>query len=146
MGERARRDGDVTPSPATPFESLDFVYTPSEDVPRDMTSFERVLGGSVVFAIEDGGTRVAAVQLSEDGPLVLLTDHLSGDRPILVYRVGDLLETIAALEDRGWERGRSLEIPQGPCMSFTMPGGQRVALYQLVRPEAGAQLEGHRDF
>ena len=131
---------------AAPFESLDFVYTPSEDVARDLTSFETVLGGRVVFAIEDGGTRVAAVELSNEGPLVLLTDHLSGERPILVYRVADLLETIAALEDRGWERGRSLEIPQGPCMSFSMPGGHRIALYQLVRPQVGAQFEGRRDF
>ena len=131
---------------AAPFESLDFVYTPSEDVARDLASFETVLGGRVVFAIEDGGTRVAAVELSNEGPLVLLTDHLSGERPIHVYRVADLLETIAALEDRGWERGRSLEIPQGPCMSFSMPGGHRIALYQLVRPQVGAQFEGRRDF
>src|ERR1043165_21898 len=131
---------------AAPFESLDFVYTPTEDVARDLASFETVLGGRLVFAIDDGGTRVAAVELSNEGTLVLLTDHLSGERPILVYRVADLLETIAALEDRGWERGRSLEIPQGPCMSFSMPGGHRIALYQLVRPQVGAQFEGHRDF
>jgi len=131
---------------APPFESLDFVYTPSEDVARDMASFEKVLGGRVVFAIEEGGTRVAAVELSSDGPLVLLTDHLTGERPILVYRVADLLETIAALEDRGWERGRSLEIPQGPCMSFSLRGGHRIALYQLVRPQVGAQFEGKSDF
>ena len=131
---------------APPFESLDFVYTPSEDVARDLVSFETVLGGRVVFAIEDGGTRVGAVELSGDGPLVLLTDHLTGERPILVYRVSDLLETIAALEDRGWERGRSLEIPQGPCMSFSLRGGHRIALYQLVRPQVGAQFEGKRDF
>jgi hypothetical protein len=131
---------------AAPFESLDYVYTPSEDVARDLASFETVLGGRVVFAIEDGGTRVAAVDLSNDGPLVLLTDHLSGERPILVYRVADLMETIAALEDHGWERGRSLEIPQGPCVSFSLPGGHRIALYQLVRPEVGAQFEGRRHF
>jgi len=129
-----------------PFESLDFVYTPSEDVNHDLASFETMLGGRVVFAIDDGGTRVAAVELSKDGPLVLLTDHLEGDRPILVYRVADLLEAIAALEDRGWERGRSLEIPQGPCMSFSVPGGHRFALYQLVRPEVAAHFEGRRDF
>jgi hypothetical protein len=132
--------------PTPPFDSLDFVYTPSDDVARDLASFETVLGGRVVFAIENGGTRVAAVELSGDGPLVLLTDHLQGERPILVYRVADLLETIAALEDRGWERGHSLEIPQGPCMSFSLPGGHRIALYQLVRPEVAAQFEGRRNF
>jgi len=133
-------------SDRVPFESLDFVYTPSVDVARDMASFERVLGARIVFAIEDGATRVAALELSADGPLLLLTDHLTGDQPVLVYRVADLLETIAALEDRGWQRGRSLEIPHGPCMSFAMPAGERIALYQLTRPEVGAQFEGHRDF
>ena len=131
---------------AAPFESLDFVYTPSEDVARDVISFETMLGGRVVFAIEDGGTRVAAVELSNEGPLVLLTDHLSGERPILVYRVADLLGTIAALEDHGWERGRSLEIPQGPCMSFSLQGGHRIALYQLARPDVAGHFEGRRDF
>ena len=73
-----------------PFESLDFLYVPSRDVARDLTFFSEVLGGRVVFAIDPMGTRVAAVRSTEDPPLVLLTDHLEGDRPILVYRVPDL--------------------------------------------------------
>ena len=132
--------------PAPPFESLDFLYTPSEDVARDLRTFEEVLAGRVVFAIEDGGTRVAAIELTRAPPLVLLTNHLEGDRPILVYRVADLSVTIAELEARGWKAGRSLEIPHGPCMSFTTDGGHRIAIYQLSRPEVAAHLEGRRDF
>ncbi|MFL5738180.1 MAG: VOC family protein [Actinomycetota bacterium] len=104
-----------------PFESLDFVYTPSEDVARDMASFEHILGARIVFAIEDGATRVAALELSADGPLLLLTDHLTGGRPILVYRVADLLETIAALEDHGWERARSRSLRVRACRSRCLP-------------------------
>ena len=37
------------------FEALDFVYTPSRDVAADLADFTTVLGGRLVFAIEDGG-------------------------------------------------------------------------------------------
>jgi hypothetical protein len=46
------------------------------------------------------GTRVAAVQLTEGPPLVLLADHLQGDRPILVYRVADLDAALVELAGR----------------------------------------------
>src|SRR5206468_12080585 len=108
--------------------------------------FTDVLGTRVVFAVEAMGARVAAVELSTSPPLILLTDHLEGDRPILVYRVDDLTASLAALEARGWERESTLEIPHGPCCSFSAPGGHRFALYQLTRPEAAAHFEGRRDF
>ena len=129
-----------------PFEQLDFLYVPSRDVAGDLAFFSDVLGGRVVFAIDSMGTRVAAVRLAADPPLVLLTDHLEGDRPILVYRVGDLRAALTELEDRSWRRERTFEIPHGPICSFEGPGGHRVALYQLTRPEVAAHFEGRRDF
>ncbi|MDP9119178.1 MAG: hypothetical protein M3M93_02735, partial [Actinomycetota bacterium] len=78
------------PGGRAPFEQLDFLYVPSLDVAEDLEFFGEVLGGQVVFAIDSMGTRVAAVRLTEAPPLVLLTDHLEGDRPILVYRVPEL--------------------------------------------------------
>jgi hypothetical protein len=130
----------------TPFQQLDFVYTPSRDVAGDLGYFSEVLGGRVVFAVEAMGTRVAAVQFTEGPPLVLLADHVEGDRPILVYRVADLGAALVALAARGWERQQSLEIPQGPCCSFRTPGGHRIALYQLTRAEVASHFEGRRDF
>jgi len=127
-------------------ERLDFLYTPSRDVAADLGYFTEVLGGRVVFAIQAMGTRVAAVRLTEQPPLVLLADHLEGERPILVYRVPDLDAAMADLEARGWQRQHTLEIPGGPCCSFRTPGGHRVALYQLTRPEVAAHFEGRRDF
>jgi hypothetical protein len=135
----------VTDQPA-PFQQLDFVYMPSRDVAADLGYFNEVLGGRVVFAVEAMGTRVAAIQLTEGPPLVLLADHVEGDRPILVYRVADLGAALVALAAQGWPRQHTLEIPQGPCCSFRMPGGQRIALYQLTRPEVAAHFDGRRDF
>jgi len=136
----------TAPAGAAPFDRLDFLYVPSRDVAGDLAYFEDVLGGEVVFAIDSMGTRVAAIRLTGEPPLVLLTDHLEGDRPILVYRVADLDAALSELERRGWHREHSFEIPNGPICSFAAPGGHRVALYQLTRPEVGAHFEGRRDF
>jgi predicted enzyme related to lactoylglutathione lyase len=128
------------------FEQLDFLYTPSRDVAADLAYFTDVLGGRVVFAIEGMGTRVAAVELTEGPPLILLADHVEGDRAILVYRVPDLTAALAELETRGWVREHTFEIPHGPICSFRSPGGHRIALYQLTRPEVADHFAGRRDF
>ena len=131
---------------APPFERLDFLYTPSADVPRDLKYFTEVLGGRAVFAIDAMGTKVGAVELTEGPPLVLLTDHVEGERPILVYRVGSLAAALEDLAGRGWERESTFEIPHGPCCSFRTPAGHRVALYELVRPEVAEHFAGRFDF
>jgi hypothetical protein len=141
--DRVTALGDDSPPP---FRSLDFVYAPSRDVRADLDYFKNTLGGRVVFAIESNGTRVAAVKLSEGPPLVLLADHLEGERPILVYRVENLDETLSILERRGWERQRTLEIPHGPCCSIGTRGGHRIAVYELTRPEVAEHFSGRVDF
>ena len=128
------------------FERLDYLYMPSRDVAADLAWFRDVLGGRVVFAIEAMGTRVAMIELTAEPPRLLLADHVDGDVPILVYRVESLMATVADLESRGWTRGTTLEIPQGPVCSFHAPGGQRIAVYELVRPGVEASFEGRRDF
>ncbi|MEP6639677.1 MAG: VOC family protein [Chloroflexota bacterium] len=129
------------------FENLDYVYMPSQDVAADAAFFTGVLGGRLVFAIDGMGTRVAMVELTESAPRILLAGHLEGDRPILVYRVDDLDAAMAELKGRGWTPGHMLEIPQGPVCSFTAPGGQRLAIYQLSRPGVEeSSFAGRRDF
>ena len=39
-----------------------------------------------------------------------------------------------------------LEIPHGPVAEIAAPGPQRLAVYQLTRPEAAERLNGRRDF
>jgi hypothetical protein len=128
------------------FEQLDFVYMPSRDVAADVRYFTEVLGAELIFAVEGMGTRVAMVELSSQPPHLLLAGHLKGEAPVMVYRVADLAEAMRDLESRGWRRGATLEIPHGPICSFTTPGGHRLAIYQLTRPEVGDHFAGRRDF
>lgn len=131
---------------APPFESLDFIYHPSRNVKRDLTYFLDVLGARLIFAVEGMGARVAALQLAPAGPALLLADHVEGDTPILVYRVKSLARAMQRLERRGWKRQETFEIPHGPVCSFKTPGGQRLAIYQLTRPDAARHFDGRRDF
>jgi hypothetical protein len=135
-------DGEAS----APFLQLDYLYTPSHDVATDARYFTDVLGGTLVFSIDSMGTRVAMIRLSAGPPHVLLTDHLEGDRSILIYRVPDLPKALAGLKAKGWKKKQSLEIPMGPCCSFATPGGHRIALYELTRPDVLKHFEGRHDF
>ncbi len=92
------------------------------------------------------GARVAALEMTAGGPLLLLADHVEGETPILVYRVKSLSTAMQQLEKRGWKEQESFEIPHGPVCSFRTPGGQRIAIYQLTRPDAARHFDGRRDF
>jgi hypothetical protein len=126
--------------------SLDFIYMPSRDVAADVTYFGDVLGGRLVFAIDAMGIRVAMMELGDGPPRLLLAGHLEGSTPILVYRVEHLDGAMKELETRGWTAEGTLEIPQGPCSSFHTPGGHRVAIYELTRPDVVEHFAGRRDF
>jgi hypothetical protein len=119
---------------------------PSRDVAADVEHFTAGLGGELVFAIEAFGTRVAMVRLDPDPPAVLLAGHLEGDQPVLVYRVRDLDRSVAEREQRGVAVAARFEIPHGPGVELLNPGPQRVAVYQLTRPDAPERLLGRRDF
>ena len=128
------------------FESLDYVYTPSRDVAADVRYLTDVLGGKLVFAIDAMGARVACIELTPGPPAIVLNDHVEGDRPILVYRVADLGAASAGLAEQGWRAEHSLEIPQGPVTTFSSPGGQRLAIYELARPGVIESFAGRREF
>jgi hypothetical protein len=128
------------------FTNLDFVYLPSRDVASDVEHFTQRLGARLIFAIEAFGTRVAMVELADGPPAILLAGHLEGDQPVLVYRVDDLGRALDELAERGAEVVVRFGIPHGPGAELMTPGPQRLALYELTRPEAAARLSGRRDF
>jgi hypothetical protein len=127
------------------FESLDFVYMPSRDPAVELEWFEQTLGAEVVFAIERFGTRVAMVQPA-DGPAILLAAHLEGERPIFVFRVESLDAAAAELKAAGAQVSEEFGIPHGPIREIEAPGGHRLAIYELTRPERAASIRGRRDW
>jgi len=126
------------------FGALDFVYVPTDDVDVTVRSYVADLGAELVWKVRGMGTTVACVRVSENGPAILLAGHLHGPGPILVHRVESYAATVEVLSASGIEL-HELEIPHGPCASFTAAGGQRYAVYELVRPEAAAHFDGRID-
>lgn len=126
------------------FGSLDFIYVPTADVDATARSYVEDLGAVLVWRVRGMGTTVACLHLSDAAPAVLLAGHLHGSGPILVYRVDSYASATRALVAKGVEL-KELEIPHGPCASFTAEGGQRCAVYELVRPEAAGFFDGRID-
>ena len=124
------------------FGSLDFVYTPVEDVVAASDRYVEVLGATLVWRVRAMGTVVACLRVAEAGPAILLTDHLEGDEPILVYRVADYAATVATLRAEGVSELHELEIPHGPLASFRAPGGD--APCGLRADQAGRRGEVRR--
>ncbi|MEX0664146.1 MAG: hypothetical protein WD598_05160 [Acidimicrobiia bacterium] len=125
--------------------SLDFLYTPTADVDAAITQHVEALGAELEWKVRGMGTVVACLRVSEDGPRVLLTEHLEGTEPILVYRVASYDEALARVRAGGITEIRELEIPHGPCASFHTANGQHMAVYELVRPEAARHFDGRFD-
>jgi catechol 2,3-dioxygenase-like lactoylglutathione lyase family enzyme len=126
-------------------ESLDFIYMPSRDPAAELEWFATTLGAEIVFAIEAFGTRVAMLR-APDGPPFLLAGHLEGERPILVFRVESLDAAAEELEAAGATVSQEFGIPHGPVREIEAPGGHRLAIYELTRPEAAEHLAGRRDW
>jgi hypothetical protein len=129
----------------TPFISLDFLYVPTADVDATAGWYADELGAELIWKVRGLSTVVACLRVADAGPAVLLSGHLHGDAPILVYRVAEYREALRALRDAGVSDVRELEIPHGPCASFTAPGGSRMAVYELVRPGVDEHFAGRVD-
>jgi hypothetical protein len=127
------------------FESLDFLYVPTDDVDAAARRYVEQLGAELVWKVRGMGTVVVCLRMSRAGPAILLSGHLDGATPILVYRVADYADAIDRLRSAGVNDMRELELPQGPCASFGLPDGQRVAIYELTRPFVLESFAGRLD-
>jgi len=77
---------------------------------------------------------------------VLLASHLESGQALWIYRVPSLAAVRRRLKNDGWaEGGPSFEIPQGPCLIVRDPAGQRLAIYERVRPQVDESFEGRFD-
>jgi glyoxalase/bleomycin resistance protein/dioxygenase superfamily protein len=127
------------------FISLDFVYVPTDDVDAAVRHYTEALGAGLRWRVRAMGTTVACLELAGTGPAVLFAGHLEGTIPILIYRVADYRAAVAELRANGVEDLHEVEIPHGPCATFRALGGQRLAVYELTRPEVGEHFEGRID-
>ena len=128
------------------FDELEFIYLPSSDVAAELAHYVEGLGARVVFAIEAFDTRVAMLRLTDEGPKLLLAQHLHGEEPVLIFRVPDLAAAEADLTRRGVGCGPRFGFPDGDATEVDLPGPQRIAVYERTRPERAAELEGRIDF
>jgi predicted enzyme related to lactoylglutathione lyase len=128
------------------FESLDYLYIPAPDFDAAVRFYTVTIGGELRWRIHDGGVWVAAVRLAGAGPPVLLASHLEAHHTLLIYRVRSLDEVRRRLAEQGWsDVDPPFEIPQGPCLVFRDPGGQRLAIYERVRPGIDEKFDGRFD-
>jgi predicted enzyme related to lactoylglutathione lyase len=131
---------------AAPFESLDYIYVPAPDFEAAVRFYTGTVGGELRWRIHDGGVTVAAVRVAAGGPMVLIASHLEAHQTILIYRVGSIADVRRRLIADGWsDVGEPFEIPQGPCIVFRDPGGQRLAVYERMRPQVDEHFEGRHD-
>jgi len=128
-----------------PFVSLDYLYLPAPDFEASVRFYTDGLGAELRWRIHEEGTTVAAVRVMEAGPLVLIASHLATGDALPIYRVASLEATRRRLKDDGWSDGSPFEIPQGPCIIVRDPGGQRLGIYERVRPQVDAAFEGRFD-
>ena len=126
------------------FGSLDYIYVPAADVDAEAGRHAETLGAELAWKVRAMGTTVACLRVAGAGPAILLSGHLPGPGAILVYRVEDYKATVRRLREQG-VAVHELEIPHGPCASFTMEAGQRYAVYQLTRPDAVHLFDGRTD-
>jgi hypothetical protein len=90
-------------------------------------------------------TTVSCLTVSGVGPALLLAGHLSPGPPILVYRVADYAAAVAELRAGGALDLHEIEIPPGPCATFHTASGERLAVYELTRPEVAERFDGRVD-
>ena len=118
-----------------PFGNLEYLYVGTANVPRDVAYYRDVLGALLRWNLTGLDAHVAAFRLGE-GPLFLLADHRPAPSCMPLYSVADLKRTTRDLRSRGWKpEGRPFEIPNGPCVVFDDPSGNRLGIFQNDRPQ-----------
>ena len=76
---------------------------------------------------------VACVKLSDKEPNILLANHIERKDLMLIYRVSSLDKAPYELRASGWKEEKSLEIPNGPCLTFRDPADNSIVIYENRR-------------
>ena len=114
-----------------------YLYVGVDDVDAALEFYERALGAEFLWHFRRFGTEVAAVQVSADGPLVLLAAHRPMPSCLPIWTVPDL-----DAASRTWVRpgfgppGRTAGTPDGPVHVLRDPDGNELGFLQQDRPNA----------
>lgn len=127
------------------FESLDFLYIPAPNIQESITYYTKVLEGELLWKIHAYGVWVACVKLSYKEPHILLANHIGKKDLMLIYRVKNLDKARSELQARGWKEEKSLEIPNGPCLTFRDPALNPIVIYENRRPNIMSDFKGRID-
>jgi hypothetical protein len=127
------------------FESLDFLYVPAPNIDESITYYTKTLDGELLWKIHAYGVWVACIRLSNRDPYILLADHINRKDMMLIYRVNNLDKTATELRSRGWREEKSLEIPNGPCITFRDPADNSIVIYENRRPYVMKDFKGRID-
>ena len=127
------------------FESLDFLYVHATNIDESITYYTKTLDGELLWKIHAYGVWVACIRLSNREPYILLADHIKKKDLMLIYRVNNLDKTASELRSRGWREEKSLEIPNGPCLTFRDPADNSIVIYENRRPYIMKDFKGRID-
>jgi hypothetical protein len=127
------------------FESLDFLYVPAPNIQESIRYYTKVLAGELLWKIHAYGVWVACIRLSDKQPYILLADHIERKDLKMIYRVNNLEKVASELRARGWREEKSLEIPNGPCLTFRDPAENSIVIYENRRPHVIRDFKGRFD-
>jgi predicted enzyme related to lactoylglutathione lyase len=114
-----------------------YLYVGVDDIDRAIAFYEQALGAEFVWHFRRFGTDVAAVRVSETGPLVLLAAHRPAPSCLPIWTVTDLDATFAHLAAAGFaDRGETAGTPDGPVHVLRDPDGNELGLLQQDVPNA----------
>jgi hypothetical protein len=85
------------------------------------------------------------MRLSSKEPYILLADHIGRKDLMLIFRVNNLDDAASELRGRGWREEKSLEIPNGPCLTFRDPADNSIVIYENRRPHVMTEFKGRID-
>jgi predicted enzyme related to lactoylglutathione lyase len=114
-----------------------YLYVGVDDVTRAVDFYEAALGAQFVWRFARFGTEVAAVRLSDDGPLVLLAGHRPVPSCLPIWTVDDLEAAVTRLEASGFDtHGETVGTPDGPVHVLRDPSGNEIGLLRADNPGA----------
>jgi predicted enzyme related to lactoylglutathione lyase len=114
-----------------------YLYLGVDDIARARAFYERGLGAEFLWHFRRFGTEVAAVRVTDGGPVVLLAEHRPVPSCLPIWTVTDLDAAVARLAAAGFaDRGETAGTPDGPVHVVRDPDGNELGLLRQDVPNA----------